>query len=135
MIAVSLPIKAQFYDLDPMNVVWHGNYLRFFEQARSALFQHIGYDYDDMLASGYVFPIVTLQAKYVAPLTYGQAAEITASLVEWEYRLIIDYVIRASDTGVILTKGQSKQIAVRQDTGEACFACPEILIDKVKACL
>ena len=41
MISVDVAIKVQFYDLDPMGIVWHGNYTRFLEQARAALFQKI----------------------------------------------------------------------------------------------
>ena len=41
MIAADVTIRVQFYDLDPMQVVWHGNYARFLEQARCALLERI----------------------------------------------------------------------------------------------
>ena len=40
--------KVEFYDLDPMNVVWHGNYIKYLEAARCDMLSKIGYTYDDM---------------------------------------------------------------------------------------
>ena len=48
MISASVVIKVQFYDLDPMGIVWHGNYPRFLEQARSELFEKISFGYRAM---------------------------------------------------------------------------------------
>ena len=56
MISTSVAIKVQFYDLDPMGIVWHGNYPRFLEQARSALFEKISFGYRAMAESGYAWP-------------------------------------------------------------------------------
>ena len=39
-----IKIRVPFFDLDPMQIVWHGNYLNYFEMARAALFEHNGVD-------------------------------------------------------------------------------------------
>ena len=59
-----------FHDLDPMEVVWHGNYARYFEYARSALLQSFNYDYPQMGESGYAWPVIDLTVRYVRPLVY-----------------------------------------------------------------
>ena len=49
-----LELKIPFYDLDPMNVVWHGNYIKYMEQARCDLFSKLHYTYNDMRDDLYV---------------------------------------------------------------------------------
>lgn len=123
--------KAQFYDLDPMNVVWHGNYVRYFEVARCALLQQIDYDYPQMRDSGYAWPVVDLRVKYVRPLVYGQSMIVRASIVEWENRLKIDYEIRDAASGQRLTKGYSIQVAVDMASQEMLYVCPPVLLEKL----
>ncbi|WP_431855368.1 acyl-CoA thioesterase [Azospirillum sp.] len=135
MISAEVSIQAQFYDLDPMQVVWHGNYARFLEQARCALLDRIGYNYPEMAASGYVFPIVDLQVKYVRPIRFGQVIKVTATLAEYENRIRIDYRIHDGQSGELLTKARTMQLAVKEDGAELCFECPAVFTDKVRALL
>jgi acyl-CoA thioester hydrolase len=133
MISAVITLETQFYDLDPMAVVWHGNYTRFFEQARSALLERVGYNYVEMNASGLAWPIVDMRIKYVDSLRFPQRFTVSASLVEYENRIRIDYVIRNED-GKVLTKATTTQVAVDISTGEMQFVSPPELIEKVRAC-
>ena len=135
MISAEISVQAQFYDLDPMQVVWHGNYARFLEQARCALLDRIGYNYPEMAASGYVFPIVEMQVKYVRPIRFGQVIAVTATLTEYENRIRIDYRIHDRASGELLTKAHTMQLAVKEEGGELCFECPAVFTDKVRALL
>ena len=135
MISADISVQAQFYDLDPMQVVWHGNYARFLEQARCALLDRIGYNYPEMAASGYVFPIVEMQVKYVRPIRFGQVIAVTATLTEYENRIRIDYRIHDRASGDLLTKAHTMQLAVKEEGGELCFECPAVFTDKVRALL
>jgi acyl-CoA thioester hydrolase len=135
MITAEVTIKAQFYDLDPMQVVWHGNYARFLEEARCALLDRIGYNYKEMSDSGYVWPIVDMRTKYVGPIRFAQVFTVTATLVEFENRLRIDYRIRDAETGAVLTKAQTTQVAVDASTQELCLESPAALVDKVRGFL
>ena len=132
MITVETVITAQFYDLDPMQVVWHGNYARYLEQARCALLDSIGYNYPQMQDSGYAWPIVDMRLEYVRPIRFGQEIVVAASLVEFENRLKIDYRIRDRLTDVVLTKAHTVQVAVKADTGELCLESPAALTDKLR---
>ena len=124
--------KAQFYDIDPMNVVWHGNYARFLEQARTELMETIGYSFQEMRDSGYLWPIVDFRIKYVRPIRFGRQFSVSATIVEYENRLRIDYRISDHETGEVLTKASTIQVAVLAETGELCLECPAILTDKLK---
>jgi acyl-CoA thioester hydrolase len=135
MISAALTLKAQFYDLDPMQVVWHGNYARFLEQARCALLDKIGFSYLQMSRTRYIWPVVDLRIKYVRPIRFAQEIEVTATLSEHENRLKIDYVIADVASGEVLTKAHTIQVAVDTANNEVCFESPIELLDKVRCLL
>ena len=116
-----------------MKVVWHGNYVQFFEQARCALLDLIDYNYPQMDASGYVWPVVDMRVKYVRPCRFGQKIQITATLIEYENRMKIGYLITDAQTSEKLTKGFTIQVAVEKASGEMLFRSPDFLIDKLEA--
>lgn len=124
-------IQPAFHDLDPMDIVWHGNYVRYLEHARTALLQQLDYDYPQMKASGYAWPIVDLKVKYIRPAGYLQELVARAEIVEWENRLKIDYLIRDAASGTRLTRASTIQVAVEIATRELQFVCPPILWRKL----
>jgi len=126
-------ISVEFYDLDPLRVVWHGNYINYFEAGRRALLEKIGYSYDEMEKSGYAFPVIEVSAKYLSSLKLSDKARVKAILVEYENRLLIRYEIRNAQTGVLTTKGSSTQMAFDIKKNDSCFVCPSILVEKVEA--
>lgn len=134
MLAVEITLKAQFYDIDPMGVAWHGNYARFLEQARCELLDQLGYNYQQMQESGYAWPIVDMRIKYVRPIRFGQDFTVGATIVAFENGLKIDYRLRNLATGEVLTKARTFQVAVRIETGELCIESPACLTDRVRAC-
>lgn len=130
ILTTELEILIPFHDVDSMGITWHGNYLRYFEMARCQLLDMFGYGYREMLASGYSWPIVDLQIKYVQPSTFDQRVKVTASLVEWENRMKINYQIRDLASNKRLTKGYTIQAAV-DSNNELCFVTPTIFRQKL----
>jgi len=124
---------VEFFHLDPLQVVWHGNYINYFEIGRRVLLEKIGYSYTDMKESEYSFPVIEVSAKYIGSLRFLDCARIKAILLEYENRLKIQYEIRNVKTGAVVTKGFSTQMAVDVKTGESCFLCPKIFVEKVEA--
>lgn len=133
--AVEVTITVSFHDCDPMGVVWHGHYFRFFEQAREALLRQIGYSYAEMAASGYVWPVVDTHVKYRQPLRCEEVIRVSARITEYENRLRIDYEVKNA-AGQVATRAHTLQVAVRQQTQEICFVSPDVLLEKlgVKEC-
>jgi acyl-CoA thioester hydrolase len=124
-------IEIPFHDCDPMNVVWHGNYPRYLEVARCELLRLFDYDYLQMMESGYAWPIVDMQIKYVASVVFTQKIKVTAHLKEFENRLKIDYVITDAITNKRITKATTTQVAVEITTKEMQFASPAVIVDKL----
>jgi acyl-CoA thioester hydrolase len=135
MLQAEVELHVPFQDSDPMGVTWHGNYFRYLESARSALLMKIGYNYADMLASGYLWPVVDARIKYLRPTTFGQRLTVSALLEEYENCLKIAYVITDSASGEQVTAAYTTQAAVNKESGEMCFSSPQVLLDKVRACI
>lgn len=124
-------MQVQFFDLDPMQIVWHGNYVKYLEVARCALFDKIAYNYEQMRDSGYAWPIIEMNLRYAGPAVFGQKLLLRAEIVEWENRLRIDYLISDAASGKRLNRATTTQVAVDIKSGEMCFASPAILFEKL----
>lgn len=129
--SAEIELQVQFFDLDPMQIVWHGNYVKYLEIVRCALFESIDYNYMQMKESGYTWPVIDMHLRYVAPATFGQRIKLRASIVEWENRLKIDYMITDAVSGRRLTRASTMQVAVDIATGEMCFVSPPVLFEKL----
>jgi acyl-CoA thioester hydrolase len=123
--------QVQFFDLDPMEIVWHGHYVKYLEIVRGALLDSIDYNYDGMKASGYVWPVIDMHLRYIAPAAYGQRLRLRAEIVEWENRLKISYLINNAVTGRRLSRATTTQVAVDVATQEMCFVSPAVLFEKL----
>ena len=126
-------LVTSFQDADPMGVIYHGNYFRFFEEVRRLLMEKINYNYRDMVDSGYAWPVIDSYVKYVQAIPFNHEIRITAKLSEWENYMRVDYVIYDAQTGKRMTKGYTRQVAVDMKTEEMCFVSPECLAKKLEA--
>ena len=124
-------VKVPFYDMDSMGVAWHGNYAKYLEVARCALMDQLDYNYVQMQESGYAWPIVNLNVKYIRPLFFNQEVKITTNLYEYENCIKIKYLITDLKTGQKLAKADTMQIAINLTTGETCFVSPAIFLNKI----
>ncbi len=131
ILTVSTEIDVQFYDVDAMRVVWHGNYVKYMEDARCNLLRTFQYDYNDMEDSGYFWPVVDMRLKYVKPARFGNKVRVEATIVEYETRLKIAYRIFDVASGETLTKSYSVQVAVEIESGEMQYESPQVLLDKL----
>ncbi|WIE51109.1 acyl-CoA thioesterase [Pseudomonas sp. GM17] len=128
-------IQVPFFDVDTMHVVWHGHYVKYLEVARCALLDKLGHNYQQMRDSGYAWPVIDLQLRYVRGAVFGQKLNVRASLVEWENRLKINYLISDLETGERLTRASSVQVAVEIASREMQLASPKVFVDAVTKAL
>jgi acyl-CoA thioester hydrolase len=130
-LSAEVDVTVPFHDVDMMAVAWHGHYLRYIELARCALLDRIDYNYPQMEASGYLWPVIDVRMKYIAPLRFGQTVRVRATLVEYQHRLKIDYLLYDPQSGKRTSKGYTVQVAVSKQSGEMCLASPQELLDKL----
>ncbi len=132
---VDTEILVPFFDVDTMHVVWHGHYVKYLEVARCALLDHIGHNYTQMLESGYAWPVIDLQLRYVRGAVFGQKINVRANLVEWENRLKVNYLITDLASGERLTRASSVQVAVDMQSKEMQLASPKVFVAAVEKVL
>lgn len=130
-LSAEVDVTVPFHDVDMMAVAWHGHYLRYIELARCALLDRIDYNYPQMEASGYLWPVIDVRMKYIAPLRFGQTVRVRATLVEYQHRLKIAYLLYDPQSGKRTSKGYTVQVAVSKQSGEMCLASPQVLLDKL----
>jgi acyl-CoA thioester hydrolase len=124
-------LKVPFFDVDPMGIVWHGNYVKYFEIARCELLDKIRYGYKEMERSGFGWPVIDLHVRYMRSATLGQEIICTAKIVEYEHRLKISYEIHCAKSGDRLTRGHSIQVAVSLDKNEMQLVSPPVILQKL----
>lgn len=131
MISAEVEMVVPFFDIDSLGIAWHGHYCKYLEIARCAMLDKIDYGYMTMKATGYVWPIVDLQLRYVRPARFEQRIKVIAELVEWEYRMKIKYRIVDAASGEVLAKGNTIQAAVDAVSGEMSYASPAVFLQRL----
>lgn len=135
LITVRVACQPAFQDLDIMQVVWHGRYWQFIEQAREALFNHIGYGYAKMLQRGYQFPIIKAEIKYIQPIVLNQQFEVQAELLEYENRVNIRFTFFDKLSQKVLCKASSVQVVVAVGERHLQFVTPDCFQQRVQSFL
>ena len=128
---VEVEMTIPFHDVDMMEVVWHGHYVRYLEIARCELLERIDYNYLQMRESGFAWPVIDMRLRYAQPMRFTQRIAIEARLTEWEHRLKVDYCIRDAISRQRLTRAWTVQVAVDVNSHEMCLASPPLLVDKL----
>ena len=108
---------VRFSEVDSMQVVWHGEYVRYFEDGREAFGrEYPGLGYLDFYANGYTAPIVDLQLQYVSPLTVNDIAVIETRFIDSPAaKLCFEYIIRRKSDDALVARGSSVQVFVNAD--------------------
>jgi acyl-CoA thioester hydrolase len=105
--------RTLYADTDRSQVVYHANYLRYFEFGRATLMRDTAYPYKEVEESGYVYPIIKVDIDYFRPLHYDDAMVVyTRPSVLERVRLQFDYVITHHESGDIVCKGFTRHCAV-----------------------
>ncbi|MGE6321016.1 acyl-CoA thioesterase [Pseudomonas oryzihabitans] len=132
---VEVEMQIPFFDVDMMEIAWHGHYVKYLEVARCALLDRLDHNYLQMRESGYGWPVIDLQIRYIRPLLFQQRVRVKADLVEWENRLKLNYLISDAATGERLTRASTVQVAVDLASREMQLASPRVFIDAVERAL
>jgi acyl-CoA thioester hydrolase len=121
----TIQLAVAFHDLDPLQVVWHGNYLKYFDQARFALFDHCGIDLHRYSQEHpYLFPVTKTSTKYILPLRYRDEFTVRATVREAHIRIVLEFEIRRVADGAVTTRGTGQQVAVKYPEMELMLQIP-----------
>lgn len=123
--------SVPFYDIDPMGVLWHGNYIKLLEEARCDMLNKIGYNYLDMKKDNVQYPVAKMELKFVRPAYFMQNLKITTVLTQIEPALEIKYKITDDKTNETILKAKTMQIAINETTKESVYKAPSEFLRKI----
>jgi acyl-CoA thioester hydrolase len=113
ILKASKEFEVRFSEVDSMNIVWHGSYALYFEDAREEFGRRYGLSYRLYLENGYPAPLVELNFKYIKPLLHGQRARVDITFRNTRAaKVIFDYEIYLTEDGSLVTTGASTQVFV-----------------------
>jgi len=104
-------VNIRFSEVDALRIVWHGNYVKYFEDGREAFGAKYGISYLDVLDSGYVTPVVKMSMEFKKPLEYGDTAIVETRFVNTEAaKIVLDYTIYKESSNDVIATGNSVQV-------------------------
>ncbi len=111
------PVRVLYADTDQGGIVYHANYLRFFEAARAELLRALGLPYADVERQGYVFPVVEVTLRHRRPSRYDDVLFIEVSVAALSpMSLTLTYRARLP-TGEVSAEGSTRLACTRRRDG------------------
>lgn len=106
-------VTVRFNEADPLGIVWHGHYLRYFEDGREAFGKKYGISYLDFYHQGYAVPVVSVHCDYKKPLRFGDIVVVKTNFISSPAaKLRFEYEIFEKGKPSIVAVGHSIQVFV-----------------------
>ena len=119
-------IRIRFSESDAMGVVWHGNYLKYFEDGRESLGDQYKMNYTDIYTKGFVTPIVKIDVNYKSPILFGEEIEVrTRFLKSRSAKIVHHYEVWNLSSGKLSCVGTSEQVFLDDKTRTLELFTPE----------
>ena len=120
--AVETTLRVRYAETDAMGIVYHSNYIIWFEVGRGEYMRQQGGDYADLEAQGYYLPVIEVQVRYLAPARYDDLVtvrtwveEARSRQVTFAYEVVMAEAASASETGQLLVTGKTKHVCVDEE--------------------
>jgi acyl-CoA thioester hydrolase len=117
---------VKFSEVDSLHVVWHGHYLRYFEDGREAFGKEFKLSYLDIYENGFAVPLIDIEIKYKRILEYGDTAIVETTFINSPAaKIIFNYKITSQLHGYIVCEGKTTQVFVNPKTKELFITMPD----------
>lgn len=115
--------KVQYYETDQMRIVHHSNYIRWFEEARTGIFEKIGAGYNRMENIGILSPVLEVSAKYRSMTRYAEVVQIQMKVKAYNgIRISLEYVICDKESGEVKCTGESRHCFIDREGKLVCLS-------------
>lgn len=117
-------IAVRFSEVDSLQIVWHGHFVKYFEDGREAFGKKYGLGYMSVYAEGFAMPIVKVNCDYKSPIKYADEVEVeTKFICTPAAKIIFEYTIFNKTTGKISAVGKTTQVFLSK-SGELQLTVP-----------
>ncbi len=118
-------IQVRFNEADPLGIVWHGHYIRYFEDGREAFGNTHGLNYLDVYKHGFVIPVVSVQCDFKRSLRYGDKVIVESKYIPTEAaKMKFTYRLFKASTGELVATGSSVQVFLSKEDSVLQLANP-----------
>lgn len=126
----STHVRIRFSECDPLNIVWHGNYVKYFEDGREAFGKAYNLSYAEIYSkNGLSVPLVHLEMDYKRPVSFGETIRIDTRLVDNPAaKIVFDYKIFNSQNELVCS-GKTIQAFVLMEKKELQITMPPFFED------
>ncbi len=122
--------EVKFSEADPLGIVWHGHYIRYFEDGREAFGNEYGLKYLDFYRSNIVIPIVNVQCDYRRILRYGHRVRLETTYHDTPAaKLLFHYKMYDATTNEQVASGSSVQVFMHKESLELMLYLPQFMTD------
>ncbi len=126
MLSSNLELTIKFNEVDALGIVWHGHYIRFFEDGREAFGDNHGLAYMDIYKQGYIAPLVDIKCNYKKVLKYRDKIIIETRFVDNPAaKIVFKYRILHAATRETVAEGESIQVFLDKNTNTLQLITPE----------
>ncbi len=123
-------ILIRFNEADPLGIVWHGHYVRYFEDGREAFGEKYGLRYLDIFDEGFTVPVVNVQCDYKRSLRYGDRVVVeTRYIDDLAAKIKFEYILTNPATGETVAKGSSVQVFLDKETASLQLITPPFFME------
>ena len=130
-----LSILVRFNEADPLGIVWHGHYIRYFEDGREAFGEKYGLRYLDIFNYGYTVPVVKVECNYKRSLRYGDRVIVEVKYVDTPAAKIkFTYRLYNPATNELVADGSSVQVFLDTATSSLQLTIPPFFEAWKKQC-
>ena len=113
---VEITVRVRYAETDAMGVVYHTNYLIWFEVGRGEYMRQKGGDYVHFEAQGFYLPVSEAHARFIAPARYGDLVTIRTWVEELRSRsMTLAYEVVMQETGQVLVTGHTRHICTDRE--------------------
>ncbi len=127
-LSASIDVPVRFNEADSLGIVWHGHYIRYFEDSREAFGAQYGFTYLDFYRNGLVTPIVSVNCHFKKPLRYGDTVRVEATYIDClAAKIHFEYKLINSNTGELTATGESVQVMLKKDDHSLLWTIPPFL--------
>lgn len=117
-------IDVRFSEVDSLEIVWHGNYIKYMEDGREAFGRAFGISYLDIKAHGYTIPVVKVSCEFKKALRYGEKAVIKTTYIDTEAAKIVFMTHIYNENDELVASGETVQVFI-DDKGDLCLQNPD----------
>lgn len=126
-------VNIRFSEVDSLGIVWHGHFIKFFEDGREYFGKKYKLSYMDIYRSGFKAPVVNVNCDYKNTIKYEEVVLVETIFKNIETaKIVYDFIIWDENKSIIKAEGQSTQIFLDKNN-ELVLTIPDFFYDWKKS--